>query len=58
MDDIAFASKEDVADIDAQLKAASEALIAEMDELIRRAKILQAEHVAIVAERRRLKRLP
>ena len=56
--DIAPASKEEVADIDAKLKAASQALIAEMDELIRRAKLLQMEHEAIVAERRRLKRLP
>jgi hypothetical protein len=56
--DIAPASKDEVADIDAELKAASEALIAEMDELIQRAKILQAEHVAIVAGRRRLTKLP
>jgi hypothetical protein len=56
--DLAPTTEQEVADIDAELKAASDALIAEMDELIRRAKILQAEHVAIVAERRRLKKLP
>ena len=58
MVDLAPTSKVEVADIDAELKAASDALIAEMDELIRRAKILQAEHEAIVAERRRLKKRP
>jgi hypothetical protein len=56
--DIAPTSTEEFADIDAELKAASEALIAEMDELIRRAKLLQMEHQAIVAERRKLKKLP
>lgn len=58
MVEIAPTSKEEVADIDGKLKAASAALIAEMDELIQRAKVLQAEHEAIVAERRRLKKLP
>ena len=58
MVEIAPTSREHVADIDAELKAASEALIAEMDELIRRAKLLQMEHRAIVAERRKLKKLP
>jgi len=53
--DIAPTSTEEVVDIDANLKAASQALVAEMDEMIRRAKILQAEHEAIVAERRKLK---
>ena len=43
----------DVEDIDARLKEASAALIAEMEELIRRAKLLQTEHKAIVEERRR-----
>jgi uncharacterized protein YecT (DUF1311 family) len=47
----------DTEDIDARLKEASETLIAEMDRLIRRAKILQAEHRAIVAERRKNKKL-
>lgn len=55
MVDIAPTSTEEVVDIDANLKAASQALVAEMDEMIRRAKILQAEHEAIVAERRKLK---
>ena len=45
-------------DVDAKLKAASEVLVAQMEELIRRAKVLQAEHDAIVAEQRRLKKLP
>ena len=58
MVDKAPTSKQEVADIDAELKVASEALIAEMDELIRRAQLLQMEHGAIVAERRRLKKLP
>ena len=40
-------------DLDAQLKAESERLVAEMDELIRRAKALVQEHKDIV-ERRRL----
>lgn len=40
-------------DLDAQLKAESERLVAEMDELIRRAKLLAQEHKVIV-ERRRL----
>jgi len=53
--DIAPTSTEEVVDIDANLKAASQALVVEMDEMIRRAKILQAEHEAIVAERRKLK---
>jgi len=53
--EIAPTSSKEVTDIDAELKAASEALIAEMDELIRRAKLLQMEHQAIVAERRKLK---
>ena len=55
MVDIAPTSTEEVVDIDANLKAASQALVVEMDEMIRRAKILQAEHEAIVAERRKLK---
>jgi hypothetical protein len=42
-------------DIDAHLKEASAALIAEMEQLIRRAKLLQAEHKAIVEERRKNK---
>jgi hypothetical protein len=56
--DKAPTSKQEVADIDAELKVASEALIAEMDELICRAKLLQREHGTIVAERRRLKKRP
>jgi hypothetical protein len=47
----------DMDDIDASLKEASAALIAEMERLIRRAKLLQAEHKAIVAERRKNKKL-
>lgn len=58
MVEIIPSSKDPVADVDAELKAASEALIAEMDELIRRAQLLQMEHGAVVAERRRLKKLP
>jgi len=47
---------EDIADEDGRLKEASAALVAEMEELIRRAKILQMEHKAIVNERRRNKK--
>ena len=45
--------QKEIEDIDARLKEASEALIAQMDELIRRAKLLQIEHKAIVEERRK-----
>ena len=48
---------EQVEDIDARLKRASATLVAEMDRLIRRAKLLQAEHKAIVEERRKNKKL-
>lgn len=41
-------------DLDAQLKAESERLIAEMDELIRRAKLLAQEHKVVVEKRRLL----
>ena len=44
-------------DVDARLKEASDALIAEMEQLIRRAKILQMEHKAIIEERRKNKKL-
>ena len=43
-------------DVDAKLKAASRALIAEMEALIERAKMIQLEHNAIIAERRKNKR--
>lgn len=43
-------------DADVKLKAASFALIAEMEALIRRAKILQLEHKAIVDQRRNLRK--
>ena len=43
-------------DVDAKLKAASRALIAEMEVLIERAKMIQLEHNAIIAERRKNKR--
>src|SRR6476619_3273885 len=43
-------------DIDAQLKAESGRLVAEMDELIRRAKMLAQEHKVIVQRRRLLAR--
>jgi hypothetical protein len=43
-------------DLDAQLKAESERVIAEMDELIRRAKLLGQEHKDIVQRRRLLDR--
>jgi uncharacterized protein YecT (DUF1311 family) len=47
----------DLEDVDARLKEASDALIAEMEQLIRRAKILQMEHKAIIEERRKNKKL-
>ena len=47
----------DLEDIDAHLKEASESLIAKMEQLIRRAKILQMEHKAIIEERRKNKKL-
>jgi hypothetical protein len=57
-DDPAVGDREETnTDVDAKLKAASRALIAEMEALIERAKILQLEHKAIIAERRKSKRL-
>jgi hypothetical protein len=53
-DDSAVGDREETnTDVDAKLKAASHALIAEMETLIERAKILQLEHKAIIAERRK-----
>jgi hypothetical protein len=43
--------------VDAKLQAASRVLIAEMEVLIERAKILRLEHKAIIAECRKNKRL-
>jgi hypothetical protein len=48
-------AREDLEDIDGRLKEASAVLVAEMERLIRRAKILQLEHKAIVEERRKNK---
>ena len=42
-------------DVDAALKHASDTLMAEMEELIQRAKILQVEHSAIVEQRRKFR---